>query len=89
MSIQIVTDNGVHLLPKFAQEDVRKGIIDAMANDLVAGAERGLDLTCDDDVKAYLDHDRRYSERARRLYTAAATLEAKEIIATACMGDVA
>ncbi len=86
MAIQIVTDNGADLLPQFEQADVRKGIIDSMASDLVAATTGGLDLTDARDVALYLYDAHRYSQRALRLYTEAAVQAAKETIALAEMG---
>lgn len=86
MSLHIATVDGGQQSPNVDRAAARKSVIEAMADDLVAGTTNALDLTSESDVALYLFDTARYSSQAMRLYTAAATMLAVEIIMLAKMG---
>ena len=87
MTIHIASINGLNLLPNdYLRAKSRDGIVQQMAEHLVAGAIGGLDLTCDVDVVQYmLDAPERYGWKAIEQHIDAATLVAQQIIVTAEM----
>jgi hypothetical protein len=86
MTLHIVTDNGIHLLPPARQAEAKNGFVEAMALDLVAAAGAGLDITTDRDVCLYLILEAGYSAKAVGLYADDAMVSAQETVVAAAMG---